>query len=102
MFSNDLGEQNGSYGNNIEEGPQGMAQNILDPADGSFARCTSQRIFEHFTGRSFRPSEAALQGQLSSSFQSGFDLRSLVRQIVTSQEYREAARFGLIKDGGDQ
>ena len=31
LFSNDLGEQNGSYGNNIEEGPQGMAQNILDP-----------------------------------------------------------------------
>ena len=102
LFSNDLGEQNGSYGNNIEEGPQGMAQNVLDPADGSFARCTSQRIFEHFTGRSFRPSETALQGQLRSSFQSGFDLRSLVRQIVTSQEYREAARFGLIKDGGDQ
>ena len=102
LFANDLGEQNGSYAANIEQGPQAMAQGILDPADGTFARCASQRIFKHFTGRDFRPTEATLQTQLSASFQQAFDLKSLVRQIVTSAEYKEAARFGLIKEGGEQ
>ena len=102
LFANDLGEQDGSYAANIEDGPQAMAQGILDPADGTFARCASQRIFKHFTGREFRPTETSLRTQLTSSFQQAFDLKSLVRQIVTSPEYKEAARFGLIKEGGDQ
>ena len=79
-----------------------MAQGILDPADRTFARCASQRIFKHFTGREFRPTEAAFHTQLTSSFQEAFDLKALVRQIVTSSEYKEAARFGLIKEGGEQ
>ena len=101
LFANDLGERNGSYATNIEDGPQAMAQSILDSADGTFARCTAQRIFQHFTGREFRPTETTLQMQLSSSFQQGFDLKALVKHIVTSPEYREAARFGLIKGRGE-
>jgi hypothetical protein len=79
-----------------------MAQTVLDPGESRFAKCTSQRIFKHFTGRDFRPTESALEGQLSSAFQTGFDLKQLVRQIVTSAEYREGARFGLIKEGGGE
>jgi len=103
LFADDLGEQNGSYSANIESGPQAMAQTVLDPGESRFAKCTSQRIFKHFTGRDFRTTESALEGQLSSTFQTGFDLKQLVRQIVTSAEYREGARFGLIKEeGGEQ
>ncbi|MDE0882896.1 MAG: DUF1585 domain-containing protein [Myxococcota bacterium] len=99
LFSDHLGEDNGSFAGNIEVGPVALAAGILTPEDGSFARCVSQKMFEHFTGRSFRPLDDPFKASLSSSFQSSFDLRQLIRSIVMSSEYRQAARFGLTQQG---
>jgi hypothetical protein len=99
VFSGHWGENNGSYAANIEGGPQALAASILDPEEMTFARCVTKRVFDTFVGRAFRGSEVALQQGLAAAFQDGFDLRSMVRTIVRSDEYRQAARFGLVASG---
>ena len=95
LFAENLGAADGSFSGNIEAGPGAIAQGIVDPEDGTFARCVTQRMFERFMGRGFREVESTQRQDLTAAFQDGFNLRSLIRSVVTSDAYRRGARFGM-------
>lgn len=72
-------------------GPRRRASTII--SNGTFARCTTKRFFNYLLKRDAREagaqSEAALLNQLSTTFRtSNYDLPTLIRAIVNTEEYR--------------
>jgi hypothetical protein len=93
LFADDhLGEAGNSFASNIEEGPLGIAQKAI--TDGSFEHCATQRMWSHLLGREVRSLEAAQVTEIAERWGSeGFNLKALVRTIVTAPAYRRAGNF---------
>ena len=84
-----------------------LARLITDPRNRYFSRCFVNRIWGELVGRGFvepvddfrddnLPSHPKTLDYLADEFvASGFDLRSLVRLIVTSEPYQRGHAFGL-------
>ncbi len=75
----------------FQGGPRRRANTII--ANGTFARCTTKRFFNYLLKRDAREagqqSEAALLNQLATTFRtSNYDLPTLLRAIVNTDEYR--------------
>ncbi|MBG87058.1 MAG: hypothetical protein CMO80_09190 [Verrucomicrobiales bacterium] len=83
----------------------GFARWLVDPRNPLTARVTVNRVWQHFFGRGFvdapenfgmqsaRPRQLELLNWLSHQFvDSGWDLKELVRSIVTSSTYRQDSR----------
>jgi hypothetical protein len=76
----------------IEAGPRALAQSAID--DGSFARCTVRRAFQHFVKRDMRidgdtKDEVQLLEELTDGFVgSAYDFPQLVQALVSLPQYR--------------
>lgn len=84
-----------AYGSvtNADAAPAGAAQDIVKAPE--FAQCAVQRVTSSFLGRATTSDDAALLASLESTFvTSRFSMRSLVRGIVRSAEYRKANNLG--------
>lgn len=81
-----------AIGDNIEAGPRALAQLIVN--DGTFARCTTKKMFRYFVKRDMHiagaeAEEAELLEELAAGFESsGYQLPWLVEQIVSLPQYR--------------
>jgi hypothetical protein len=87
-----------AYGSlqNADAEPIGAGKAIA--AMPEFAECAVQRVTSSFLGRQTSPDDAALLTSLQKNFtSSGFKMRTLVRDIVRSREYREANNAGASK-----
>ncbi len=72
----------------VSGGPRALAEKAID--DGSFASCTTQKVWTWIMGRAPAPIDAAEVTLLGEQFVAGgHDLKALVRAIVTSKAYRE-------------
>ena len=91
-FADDKGATlRSAYGSlqNADAEPIGAGKAIT--AMPEFAECAVQRVTSSFLGRQTSPDDAALLAQLQKDFvASGFRMKTLVREIVRSREYREA------------
>lgn len=59
-----------------------------------FADCATNQLWEHLSGHRFEPSETALRRELVEGFiESGYDFRALVRTMVSTDAYRDAANL---------
>ena len=70
---------------NISAGPEALAQEAI--SSGTFARCTTERVWSSLMNRAPRADEAKTIDALAESFSAGYDLRSLIRAIVERPEY---------------
>lgn len=80
-----------AYGSlpNADAGPDGAGKAI--GAMPEFAECAVQRVTSSFLGRPTTPDDATLLTQLQKDFVvGGFHMKTLVRGIVRSAEYRKA------------
>jgi hypothetical protein len=81
----------GAYGSpaHADETPAGAAEDITRMPE--FATCAVQRVTSSFLGRATTPDDAALLASLTDAFvRSGFHMKTLVRGIVRSDEYRRS------------
>ena len=79
----------------IESGPRPAAQKAID--DGAFAQCVARKLWTWFVGSEPVEQQAELMAKLTQRFKDGgYKLRSLVRDIVQTDEYRE----GQLINGG--
>jgi hypothetical protein len=96
-FTDDRGATlRSAYGSiaNADAEPAGAGQAIT--AMPEFAECAVQRVTSSFFGRQTTPDDAQLLQQLQKDFvASGFRMKTLVREIVRSREYREANNMTL-------
>lgn len=77
---------------NIAVGPRGLADTAID--SGLFARCAAQKLLERYLGRPTAPTEVATVTALGEQFvREGYDVRRLVKSIVTRPEYSKAGRY---------
>jgi hypothetical protein len=78
----------------IESGPRTLAESAID--DGSFARCTVRRAFQHFVKRDMRidgdtKDEVTLLEELTDGFVgTAYDFPQLVQTLVSLPQYRRA------------
>jgi hypothetical protein len=87
-----------AYGSlqNADAEPAGAGKAIS--AMPEFAECAVQRVTSSFLGRQTSPDDAALLASLQKNFVgSGFKMKTLVRDILRSREYREANNAGVSK-----
>jgi hypothetical protein len=71
----------------VEEGPQLLVTQAV--IDDRFATCVARRAAEGLLGRELTEDEAPALDTWSQAFtQSGFDYRSLIEAVVTSDVYR--------------
>jgi hypothetical protein len=78
---------------NIEAGPEGIARQAIDT--GAFASCTVRRMWRQFMARDALPEEEQTIAELAEGFRQGYDLKALIKDLVTRPEYIQAGRFGL-------
>jgi hypothetical protein len=77
---------------NIEAGPAKIAQEAVD--SGAFASCTTRKMWTWVMGRAPSDNEENTVAGLAADFESAhYDLRALVRELVTRPEYVQAGRF---------
>lgn len=76
----------------IEQGPEGIARAAID--SGAFAQCTVTRMWRQFLARDPLPEEAQTISELSEKFKDGYNLKALIKELVTRPEYIAAGRFG--------
>lgn len=79
------------YEPSFDAGPEALAQKIVD--DGSFASCTVKKMMSFFLKRDAELDgtvydEQATVDALAKSFSVDWDVRNLVRNIVTLRQYR--------------
>jgi hypothetical protein len=80
----------------ITQGPEGIALDAID--SGRFAECTVSKIWGSLMYRELNETEVGLRDQLIADFiASNYNLRELVRSVVTLDEYRQGQRFGVEK-----
>lgn len=73
---------------NIETGPIALAQQSID--DGTFASCTTRRMYNWFVGSKPHAQQTSQILTLADKFKgSNYDLLGLIKSIVTSKEYRQ-------------
>lgn len=78
----------------IEAGPEAIAQAAVD--SGQFASCTVEHMWRRFMSRDPNVAEQEVVDALAQDFSAGgYDLRSLVKAIVTRPEYVESGLFGV-------
>ena len=91
-FADDKGATlRSAYGSiaHADAGAVGAAKDITKMPE--FSQCAVQRVTSSFLGRQTTPDDAALLGQLDRDFvASGYKMRTLVKGIVRSAEYRKA------------
>tara|TARA_B100000674_G_scaffold440361_1_gene403222 strand:+ start:437 stop:2041 length:1605 start_codon:yes stop_codon:yes gene_type:complete len=98
VFADALGTQeegsaDGDYSNNITEGPRGLAQRSID--NGTFAQCTVSKLWTRLLAREPTASEAEELIRLTEAFiASNYNMRSLAREIVSSDAYRGGSGYG--------
>lgn len=72
---------------NIEAGPIALAQQSID--DGTFASCTTRKMWTWFVGADSHPQQESQILQLAANFKSNrYDLLKLIQAIVSTPEYR--------------
>lgn len=77
-----------SMGDNIEKGPISLAQKSID--DGSFATCTTRRMWTWFVGKAPHAQQETQILELASQFKKNkYDLLKLIQAIVSTPEYRQ-------------
>ena len=77
-----------SMGQNIEQGPLALAQKSID--DGSFASCTTRRMWTWFVGSAPHAQQESRMLALASEFKANnYDLLKLIQAIVSTPEYRQ-------------
>ena len=85
---------------NIAEGPEGIARKAIE--SGQFASCTVRRMWTRLLAREPALDEQATLDELTASFQTDYDLRRLLKDIVTRPEYEQAGRYVATSQGGTQ
>lgn len=78
--------------NSIEMGPSGIADSAIE--SGAFAQCTVTRMWRQFMAREPRADEAQTIAELTASFKTNYDLKALIKDLVTRPEYVQAGNFG--------
>ena len=74
----------------IETGPKQLAAELI--TSGELAACTTRKVWSWLLGEAPQDDQAKLLAKLSQSFVAkGLSFRELVREIVTSDEYRDGA-----------
>ena len=84
-----------AYGSptHADEGPEGAGRDITASPD--FASCAVSRVASSFLGRQLDSDDAALLDSLTRDFvHSGYRMRTLVRDVMRSNEYRRANDSG--------
>jgi hypothetical protein len=98
-FADDKGATlRSAYGSlaNADAEPIGAGRAITTMPE--FAGCAVSRVTSSFLGRPTSPDDAPLLAALERDFvASGYHMRTLVRGIVRSREYREANNMGSAK-----
>ena len=98
VFADALGTQeegasDGDYSSNITDGPRALAQKAVD--NGSFAQCTTNKLWTRLMARTPRAGEEEELNNLTQGFiESNYSLRQLAREIVSSEIYRSGAGHG--------
>ena len=73
---------------NIEQGPRLIANEAIQ--SGKFAACTTRKMWGWFVGTELQPQQEQRISQYAERFkQSGYNLLTLVKALVTSEEYRQ-------------
>lgn len=82
---------------NIATGPEGIARDAID--SGKFAQCATRRMWERYVGREPVESDGDALASLTSGFQSnGYDLKKLIKAMVTRPEYVQGGNFTGVKE----
>ncbi|MCB9639883.1 MAG: DUF1585 domain-containing protein [Myxococcales bacterium] len=73
---------------NIEQGPRLLANEAIQ--SGKFAACTTRKMWGWFVGTELQPQQEERITKFAEMFkQSGYNLLTLVKALVTSEEYRQ-------------
>ncbi len=78
----------------IETGPEGIADSAI--ASGAFAQCTVKRMWKQFMAREPRADEDQTIAELTESFKTNYNLKTLIKELVTRPEYIQAGRFSEV------
>jgi hypothetical protein len=81
---------------NIEVGPRLLAQKAI--TSGEFASCTTRKMWKWFTGAAASSQQEQLIKNLTGQFkQKNYNLKQLIKAIVTTAEYKQGRLLGLKK-----
>jgi hypothetical protein len=73
---------------NIEQGPRLLANDAIQ--NGKFAACTTKKLWSWFIGTDILPQQQERVAQLAQFFkESNYNLLTLVKALVSSEEYRQ-------------
>ena len=82
------GNGNSAIATAVNGGPRAIAQKAID--DGSFAACTTQKVFGWMMGREPNSMDQnELDAITATLVDSGYDFKALVKTLVTSDAYRD-------------
>ena len=76
---------------NIEKGPEKLARAAID--SGAFASCTVKNVWKHYVGKSETVLDESIHSELTEVFKQGYDLKALVKNIVTRSQYVDAGLY---------
>lgn len=88
VFSVDgVGHGNAAVASAVASGPRAIAQKAID--DGSFAACTTQKVFAWMMGREPNDiDQTELDALTAALVDGGYDFKALVKTLVTSDAYK--------------